>query len=392
MRYLSACGLAMAAVLSLAACGGGGNSGSQPTLGLDDIRELTDLSAPAETAAAQEARQQDIVSRADSMILSTMHVEQVFPDETRAFPRLSECSGGECEVLDPVTGETITAYGLTSGLRRPAGPASLSRFRLLSLPRLGASAAACLLALGLVLAFGATPAQAEVKFVGNSGQGDIGSYRIVFDFGQQFTTGSDARGYRLTRADVLMVGGTGTPPGFSVSIRSNNASNLPGASLGTLTQQGDFPSPAGRVRFEASGTGIELDANTDYWLVLDVTSMPDADHQYRIYNRLGDAEDPGAAAGWSIANNSQNRNRTGTGGDWRSDNRSLRIAIYGNVRTNLEVSGRVLRRRRTARRRRGACWPGRTRMTRRDRRRRSGAMRRCWRLCRRRRRRRSRSC
>ena len=109
MRYLSACGLAMAAVLSLAACGGGGNSGSQPTLGLDDIRELTGLSAPAETAAAQEARQQDIVSRADSMILSTMHVEQVFPDETRAFMRLSECSGPECELLDPVTGETITS-------------------------------------------------------------------------------------------------------------------------------------------------------------------------------------------------------------------------------------------------------------------------------------------
>ena len=76
----------MAAVLSLAACGGGGNAGPQPTLGLDDIRELTGLSAPAETAAAQEARQQDIVSRADSMILSTMHDELVFPDETRAFP------------------------------------------------------------------------------------------------------------------------------------------------------------------------------------------------------------------------------------------------------------------------------------------------------------------
>ena len=109
MRTLSACGLAMAAVLSLAACGGGGNSGSQPTLGLDDIRELTGLSAPAETAAAQEARQQDILSRADSMILSTIHVEQAFPDETRTFPRLSECSGGECVVLDPVTGETVTS-------------------------------------------------------------------------------------------------------------------------------------------------------------------------------------------------------------------------------------------------------------------------------------------
>ena len=109
MRYLSACGLAAAAVLSLAACGGGGNTGSQPTLGLDDIRELTGLSAPAETAAAQEARQQDILARADSMILSTIHVEQAFPDETRTFPRLSECSRGECVVLDPVTSETVTS-------------------------------------------------------------------------------------------------------------------------------------------------------------------------------------------------------------------------------------------------------------------------------------------
>ena len=45
----------MAAVLSSAACGGGGNFGSQPTPGLDDIWELTGLLAPAETATAQEA-------------------------------------------------------------------------------------------------------------------------------------------------------------------------------------------------------------------------------------------------------------------------------------------------------------------------------------------------
>ena len=107
MRFLSACGLAMAAILSLAACGG--NSGSQPTLGLDDIRELTGLSAPDETAAAQGARQQDIVSRADSMILSTEHVELAFPDETRTLLRLSECSGPECVLLNPVTGETVTS-------------------------------------------------------------------------------------------------------------------------------------------------------------------------------------------------------------------------------------------------------------------------------------------
>ena len=70
MRTHYAGGLAVAAVLSLAACGGG-NSGSQPTLGLGEIRELTGLSAPVETAATQQARQQDIVSRADSLIVST---------------------------------------------------------------------------------------------------------------------------------------------------------------------------------------------------------------------------------------------------------------------------------------------------------------------------------
>ena len=108
MRFISASGLAVAAVLSLAACGGGGGSGSQPALSPGDIRELAGLSAPVETAAEQQARQQEIFSRADSLILSTTHVERVVPDETRAFRLLSECSGAECEVLNPATGETDT--------------------------------------------------------------------------------------------------------------------------------------------------------------------------------------------------------------------------------------------------------------------------------------------
>ncbi|MDE0034997.1 MAG: hypothetical protein OXU75_17975 [Deltaproteobacteria bacterium] len=108
MRTLSASGLAVAAVLSLAACGG--NSGSQPTLSLDDIRDLTGLSAPIETAAAQQAREQEIYARADSLILSTTHVETVLPDETRTYHRwVSECSGAECELLNPATGDTHTA-------------------------------------------------------------------------------------------------------------------------------------------------------------------------------------------------------------------------------------------------------------------------------------------
>ena len=66
-------------------------------LGLDGIRELTGLSAPTETGMAQQARQRDIVSRADSLVVSTVHTEAVLSDETFTIRQVSECSGAECQ-------------------------------------------------------------------------------------------------------------------------------------------------------------------------------------------------------------------------------------------------------------------------------------------------------
>ncbi len=109
MRLHLACVLAAAALFSLAACGGSGDSGSRPALGLEDIRELTGLSAPTETAAAQQARQQDIVSRADSLVVSTMDTELAVPGGTLTVRQVSECSGTECQLLDPTTGAIETA-------------------------------------------------------------------------------------------------------------------------------------------------------------------------------------------------------------------------------------------------------------------------------------------
>ena len=109
MRFYLACVLVVAAVLTLAACGEGGDSVSEGPLTSGEIRELTGLSAPNEMATAQQARQQGIVSRADSLIVSTMHTELVLPDETLTVRQLSECSGAECELLDPTTGETETS-------------------------------------------------------------------------------------------------------------------------------------------------------------------------------------------------------------------------------------------------------------------------------------------
>ena len=116
MKLHLACALAIAAVLPLAACGGDGDPQSRPSLSLDDIRELAGLSAPIESATAQHERRQEISSRADSLIVSTMHVEAMLPDGTRTFRLVSECSGPQCELLDPTTGETDTTSLDTSGI------------------------------------------------------------------------------------------------------------------------------------------------------------------------------------------------------------------------------------------------------------------------------------
>ncbi|MDE0523451.1 MAG: hypothetical protein OXH79_15985 [Boseongicola sp.] len=99
MRRYSGCGLALAAiaVISLAACSGGGDI---------DVRQLTGLSAPEETGAAQQARQQGIAARADALVLSTTHAEVVHPDGHLAFQLLATCSGTRCELQDPASGET----------------------------------------------------------------------------------------------------------------------------------------------------------------------------------------------------------------------------------------------------------------------------------------------
>ena len=108
MRTRAACGLAVAAILSLAACGGSGDMNSRPALTPGDIRELAGLSAPIETGPEQQARQQDIFSRADSLNQSTIHLEGVVDGETHRFRMMSECSGAVCTLVEPVTGVTDT--------------------------------------------------------------------------------------------------------------------------------------------------------------------------------------------------------------------------------------------------------------------------------------------
>ena len=91
-------------LLLLGACGDGLEA---PTLDPDSVRDLTGLSAPAETPAAQNARQPAIVSRTDSLIISTIHAETTHPDVPQ-FRLRARCSGTRCSISEPATGYTQT--------------------------------------------------------------------------------------------------------------------------------------------------------------------------------------------------------------------------------------------------------------------------------------------
>ena len=104
-------------VLPLAGCIGGGD---QPTL--DEIRAQTGLATPIETPADQKARAPAIVSRADSLILSSMPGETDHP-ALPTFRAGTRCSGTVCEVT--LLGSTqyigISDLELTEGTARAIG-------------------------------------------------------------------------------------------------------------------------------------------------------------------------------------------------------------------------------------------------------------------------------
>ncbi len=111
---------AVAALFMLAACGGGGGGGG----GIDPVaaQDLTGAQPPAETPADQNARAAGILSRADSLILSTIHedararapIEFRFRTDgnrgelrARSYEVATECAGAQCNWTAPGTGRAV---------------------------------------------------------------------------------------------------------------------------------------------------------------------------------------------------------------------------------------------------------------------------------------------
>ena len=185
----------------------------------------------------------------------------------------------------------------------------------------------------------ATPVQAQTvtTLVSNTGQTrtGIGSF-LTFDAAQSFTAGNNDNGYKLTAVDIslnIVLSGNCSSvlaeySDYSVAIWGSTSDGLPDSSniLGTLTN----PTLSGGdnvFTFNAPGNGLDLDASTTYFVVIDVNTVLPA-CTINVTNASSNSEDPGNASGWSIGDNGHYRSRASTGG-WTSFDQSRRIAIKG---------------------------------------------------------------
>ena len=145
------------------------------------------------------------------------------------------------------------------------------------------------------------------NLVGNLGKDDHSSSADLtgVDVAQGFTTGGNAVGYVL---DAVVLDFATVPAGstFSVHLATGVSSTNAGTMVATLT--GPATVAAGELRFTAPA-GTTLSADTQYFVVVQSTTQSG-----NASLTASKAEDAGAAAGWSIADEARTRTLSSTEG------------------------------------------------------------------------------
>ena len=139
----------------------------------------------------------------------------------------------------------------------------------------------------------------SAKLVGNTNQSFALAGFVIHERAQSFTTGSRGSGYTLTGVTFpFPTNQDALPDSLQVSVHSSGSDGKPGESLVSLTLA---KSGAGNNAwvFATTSTGIHLEANTTYFVVMTGSSTA---YRYRLTS--SDSEDGGAAAGWSIGDKS----------------------------------------------------------------------------------------
>ena len=177
----------------------------------------------------------------------------------------------------------------------------------------------------------------SVVLVGNNDKADS-SGRLQFnrDRGQAFTTGSNAAGYKLTSVEIAADEALASVANWNVSIASAGTSAGPGSVLtgGGLTEPTGLTTGIGNSF--TSANGIDLAANTTYYVLIDLTAENSKAYWKATEN---DGENANPATGWSIGNASYLR-AVGSSGSWTElGSHNLKIRVKGYAKTAPDVTG-----------------------------------------------------
>ena len=168
---------------------------------------------------------------------------------------------------------------------------------------------ASLVALGLLLLSSLTAsAQTGALLVNNLDLADSAASPNDFDAVQAFTTGSHSAGYTLTSVSLrfnVQNSNANSLLGYEVEVWSATALRQPQTKIATLKKPSTLVE--GANEFSASGSGVQLSANTTYVIHWDVTRRDSGlvNSWIRWYETSNLAQS--GAAGWDIRSKNSNR-------------------------------------------------------------------------------------
>ena len=183
------------------------------------------------------------------------------------------------------------------------------------------------LALSLAPLLATAPEARAIELVSNTGQTAFGSVFLSGSsrLAQGFTTGGNTGGYALDEVQIRVNSGFGGTDAVRVGIWSADGDGNPDAILHALTNPSTVTN--GALNSFTAPEGSTLGRNAQYFVVVEAASG-----SFHLGQTGSDAEDGGAATGWSIADERHSHDGTSWSGGGATN---LFIAIQGRLLANL---------------------------------------------------------
>ena len=175
------------------------------------------------------------------------------------------------------------------------------------------------------------------KLVGKSSQTfGVLTAKFLGDYGQQFTTGDD--GYKLTSVAIRMSSTDPSAPVYTVSLHEDSGSDTssrPGSRLALLEKPAGALGAEGLYSFTVPDEGIDLRADTKYWVVIDVSTGTD---KSLVHATTSSFHDTGSLEGWSIKAGAAGRVfRLKDDTEWQDAIGSVRMDLHGYVKPKVAI-------------------------------------------------------